>query len=118
MIPARQKLSAASRFHKSFRAPNAVKLTRQNVEQIAHLARIEIGPGEIDGVVGKLGRIVEFVDQLQAVETSGVVPMAHPVDMSQRLRADQVSESDRRDLYQQNSQSVADGLYLVPRVLE
>jgi aspartyl-tRNA(Asn)/glutamyl-tRNA(Gln) amidotransferase subunit C len=95
-----------------------VKLTRQNVEQIAHLARLEIGPGEIDGVVDKLGRIVDFVDQLQAVDTAGVVPMAHPMDMTQRLRSDEVSESDRRDLYQQNSQSVADGLYLVPRVLE
>jgi len=95
-----------------------VKLTRQNVEQIAHLARLEIGAGELDGVVEKLGRIVEFVDQLQAVDTSGVLPMAHPMDMSQRLRADQVSEADHRDLYQQNSDSVANGLYMVPRVLE
>jgi aspartyl-tRNA(Asn)/glutamyl-tRNA(Gln) amidotransferase subunit C len=95
-----------------------VKLTRQNVEHIAHLARLEIGPGEIDGVVEKLSRIVEFVDQLQAADTSAVAPMAHPLDMSQRLRADEVSETDRRDLYQQNSQAVADGLYTVPRVLE
>jgi len=95
-----------------------VKLSRQNVEQIAHLARLEIGAGELDGVVEKLGRIVEFVDQLQAVDTSGVVPMAHPMDMSQRLRADEVTESDHRDLYQKNSDSVADGLYMVPRVLE
>jgi aspartyl-tRNA(Asn)/glutamyl-tRNA(Gln) amidotransferase subunit C len=118
MIPARQKLCVVSRFHRPNRAQNAVKLTRQNVEQIAHLARLEIGPGEIDGVVEKLGRIVEFVDQLQAVDTSAVAPMAHPMDMSQRLRADEVSEADRRDLYQQNCQSVADGLYTVPRVLE
>ena len=95
-----------------------MKLTRQDVEHIAHLARIEIGPGEIDGVVGKLGRIVEFVDQLQAADTSAVVPMAHPMDMSQRLRADEVTETARRALYQQNSQSVADGLYTVPRVLD
>lgn len=95
-----------------------MKLTRQNVEHIAHLARLEIGLGEIDGVVEKLSRIVEFVDQLQAADTSAVVPMAHPMDMSQRLRADEVTETDRRDLYQQNSQSVADGLYTVPRVLE
>lgn len=95
-----------------------MKLTRQNVEHIAHLARLEIGPGEIDGVVEKLGRIVEFVDQLQAADTSAVTPMAHPMDMNQRLRPDEVTEADRRDLYQQNSQSVADGLYTVPRVLE
>ena len=95
-----------------------MKLTRQNVEQIAHLARLEIGPEELAGVVEKLGRIVEFVDQLQSADTSAVTPMAHPMDMSQRLRADAVTETDRRDLYQQNSAAVADGLYTVPRVLE
>jgi len=95
-----------------------VKLTRQNVAQIAHLARLEIGPEELDGVVEKLGRIVEFVAQLQLADTSAVIPMAHPMDMSQRLRTDTVTEADRRDLYQQNSADVADGLYTVPRVLE
>jgi aspartyl-tRNA(Asn)/glutamyl-tRNA(Gln) amidotransferase subunit C len=95
-----------------------VKLTRQNVLHIAHLARLEIGPAEIDGVVEKLGRIVEFVDQLQAADTSAVTPMAHPMDMTQRLRADSVTEADRRDLYQKNSEAVADGLYTVPRVIE
>ena len=98
--------------------PIAVKLTRQNVEQIAHLARLEIGPEELDGVVEKLGRIVQFVDQLQLADTSTVLPMAHPMDMSQRLRADVVTEADHRDLYQQNSEAVVDGLYLVPRVVE
>jgi aspartyl-tRNA(Asn)/glutamyl-tRNA(Gln) amidotransferase subunit C len=95
-----------------------VKLTRQNVEQIAHLARLEIGLEELDGVVEKLGRIVEFVDQLQSADTSAVAPMAHPMDMSQRLRADVVTETDQRDLYQQNCAAVTDGLYTVPRVLE
>ena len=69
-------------------------------------------------MVEKLGRIVEFVDQLQSADTSAVTPMAHPMDMSQRLRADAVTEADRRDLYQQNSAAVEDGLYTVPRVLE
>jgi aspartyl-tRNA(Asn)/glutamyl-tRNA(Gln) amidotransferase subunit C len=95
-----------------------VKLTRQNVEQIAHLARLEIAPEELDGVVEKLGRIVDFVDQLQSADTSAVTPMAHPMHMSQRLRADVVTEADRRDLYQRNSAAVEDGLYTVPRVLE
>ena len=95
-----------------------MKLTRQNVEHIAHLARLEIGPGELDGVVEKLGRIVDFVDQLRMADTSAVTPMAHPMDMSQRLRADAVTEVDRRDLYQQNSSAVEHGLYTVPRVLE
>lgn len=95
-----------------------MKLTRQTVEHIAHLARLEIGPDELDGVVEKLGRIVAFVDQLQAADTAAVAPMAHPLDVSQRLRADEVTEQDQRDLYQQNSADVADGLYTVPRVLE
>ncbi|MBL8202257.1 MAG: Asp-tRNA(Asn)/Glu-tRNA(Gln) amidotransferase subunit GatC [Chromatiales bacterium] len=95
-----------------------MKLTRQNVEHIAHLARLEIGPEEMDGVVEKLGRIVAFVDQLQAADTSAVSPMAHPMDMSQRLRPDEVTETDHRDLYQRNSEAVQDGLYTVPRVLE
>lgn len=95
-----------------------MKLTRKDVEQIAHLARLEISAAEIDGVVDKLGRIVDFVDQLQAADTGGVEPMAHPLDMAQRLRPDQVTEADHRDLYQQNSAAVADGLYAVPRVIE
>ena len=95
-----------------------MKLTRQNVEQIAHLARLEIGPEELDGVVEKLSRIVQFVDQLKLADTSAVLPMAHPMDMSQRLRVDEITEADHRDLYQQNGAAVEDGLYLVPRVLE
>ena len=95
-----------------------MKLTRQDVENIAHLARLEIGAGEIDGVVEKLGRIMSFVDQLQAADTGSVSPMAHPLDMAQRLRADEVTETDRRDDYQRNSGAVADGFYTVPRVIE
>ena len=95
-----------------------MKLTRQNVEHIAHLARLEIAADELPGVVEKLGRIVSFVDQLQSADTSSVQPMAHPLDMSQRLRADAVTEADHRDLYQRNSEAVVDGLYTVPRVIE
>jgi aspartyl-tRNA(Asn)/glutamyl-tRNA(Gln) amidotransferase subunit C len=95
-----------------------VKLTRQDVEKIAHLARLEIGTDEIDGVVGKLDRIVSFVDQLQAADTGSVAPMAHPLDMVQRLRSDEVTEPNRRDDYQRNAGGVTDGLYTVPRVIE
>ena len=123
MIPGPENPRVASHFHSSFGPifavkPVAVKLTRQNVEQIAHLARLEIGSEELDSVVEKLGRIVQFVDQLKLADTSTVLPMAHPMDMSQRLRTDVVTETDHRDLYQRNSEAVADGLYLVPRVIE
>jgi aspartyl-tRNA(Asn)/glutamyl-tRNA(Gln) amidotransferase subunit C len=95
-----------------------VKLTPENVAHIAHLARLEIAPGELPGVVEKLGRIVSFVDQLQSADTSTVEPMAHPMDAAQRLRPDVVTEADHRDLYQRNSDAVVDGLYTVPRVIE
>jgi len=98
--------------------PAAVKLTPQDVEHIAHLARLEIGAGEIDGVAAKLSRIVDFVDQLQAADTGSVAPMAHPLDMAQRLRADEVTEHDQRDCFQRNSSAAADGFYTVPRVIE
>jgi aspartyl-tRNA(Asn)/glutamyl-tRNA(Gln) amidotransferase subunit C len=69
-------------------------------------------------VVEKLSSIVDFVDQLQAASTDDVVPMAHPLNMSQRLRADEITESDLRDQAQKNAPSVEDGYYLVPRVIE
>jgi aspartyl-tRNA(Asn)/glutamyl-tRNA(Gln) amidotransferase subunit C len=95
-----------------------MQLTRENVAHIAHLARLEIAADELPGVVEKLGRIVSFVDQLQAADTTAVEPMAHPLDMVQRLRPDLVTEADSRDLYQRNSAAVVDGLYTVPRVIE
>jgi aspartyl-tRNA(Asn)/glutamyl-tRNA(Gln) amidotransferase subunit C len=73
---------------------------------------------DIDDVVEKLSSIVDFVDQLQAAPTDDVVPMAHPMDMMQRLRADAVTETDDRDKIQENAPSVENGLYIVPKVLE
>jgi aspartyl-tRNA(Asn)/glutamyl-tRNA(Gln) amidotransferase subunit C len=61
---------------------------------------------------------VDFVDQLQAAATEDVLPMAHPLNMSQRLRADEVTESNERDEFQMNATSVEDGYYLVPKVIE
>ena len=82
------------------------------------LARLQLEDGEVDDVVEKLSRIVDFVDQLQAAPTDDVVPMAHPLNMSQRLRADDVTEVDERDFVQENAPSTEGGYYLVPKVLE
>jgi aspartyl-tRNA(Asn)/glutamyl-tRNA(Gln) amidotransferase subunit C len=82
------------------------------------LARLQLADEEFDDAVDKLSRIVDFVDQLQAAPTEGVVPMAHPLNMSQRLRSDDVTESDHREQFQQNAPSVQDGYYLVPKVIE
>ena len=94
-----------------------MSLTRDQVQHIALLARLQLEDGERDDVVDKLSRIVEFVDQLQAAPTDGVVPMAHPLNQSQRLRADVVSETIDRDAIQANAPAVKNGYYLVPKVI-
>jgi len=95
-----------------------VSLDKDQVQHIAMLARLKLADDEFDETVDKLSRIVDFVDQLSQAETEGVVPMAHPLNESQRLRADEVTESDEREALQENASSVANGLYLVPKVIE
>lgn len=95
-----------------------MSLDKDQVEHIATLARLTLGTGEIDDVVDKLSRIVDFVDQLQAAPTDDVLPMAHPLDQSQRLRPDEVTETNDRERIQQNAPAVENGLYLVPKVIE
>ena len=96
-----------------------MSLTRQDVEKIAHLARLSISAEELPVYVSSLSSIVNFVDDLSRVQTSDVAPLAHPLDgQHQRLRADVVVESDHREKYQANAPSVAAGLYVVPRVIE
>jgi aspartyl-tRNA(Asn)/glutamyl-tRNA(Gln) amidotransferase subunit C len=96
-----------------------MKLTRQDVEKIAHLARLSITEQEMPVYVTSLSSIVNFVDELSRAQTDAVQPMAHPLDgQHQRLRADVVSESDHREKYQANAPAVQAGLYVVPRVIE
>jgi aspartyl-tRNA(Asn)/glutamyl-tRNA(Gln) amidotransferase subunit C len=97
---------------------NNVSLDKDQVRHIATLARLKLTDEEYDESVDKLTRIVDFVDQLSRADTDGVMPMAHPLDAVQRLRADAVTETDERDRFQENAPSVRDGLYLVPRVIE
>ena len=82
------------------------------------LARLKLDDKEYAESVEKLSRIVAFVDQLSAADTSDVIPMAHPLDASQRLRPDVVTETDNRDRYQENAPEISDGFYLVPKVIE
>ncbi len=93
-------------------------LTSDDVLHIANLARLEITEAEVDVYSKKLTNILDMVDQLTAADTKGVVPMAHPLDMAQRLREDVVTETDQRKLYQQNASQTEAGLYLVPKVIE
>jgi len=93
-------------------------LTRSQVENIANLARLQITEDEIPVYVRNLSRIIDFVDQLESAGTEDAQPMAHPLNMSQPLRKDEVDESDHRDRYQRNAAAVEVGLYLVPKVIE
>ena len=95
-----------------------MSLDKDQVQHIAMLARLRLADDEFAETVDKLSRIVDFVAQLSAAATDDVVPMAHPLDASQRLRPDQVTERDDRDHVQENAPLVQDGLYLVPKVIE
>jgi aspartyl-tRNA(Asn)/glutamyl-tRNA(Gln) amidotransferase subunit C len=98
---------------------NPMSLTRQDVEKIAHLARLSITAQEMPVYVSSLSSIVNFVDELSRADTEGVLPMAHPLDgQHQRLRADAVSATDHHEKYQRNAPAVTAGLYVVPRVIE
>ena len=93
-------------------------LTLADVHRIAHLARIEIDSDAASDVHRKLLAIFEMINELQAVDTTGIVPMAHAQDVMLPLRDDAVTEGDRHALFQSVAPAVEDGLYLVPRVVE
>jgi aspartyl-tRNA(Asn)/glutamyl-tRNA(Gln) amidotransferase subunit C len=88
------------------------------VAKIAHLARLGIDPADVPEYAGSLSAILAFVEQLNAVDTTGVTPLAHPLDATQRLRADVVSEDNERENFQSVAPATQDGLYLVPQVIE
>lgn len=93
-------------------------LSKRDVEYIAHLARLEVSEDEIADYVDKLSSIIDLVAELGELDTADVLPMAHPLNMSQRLRLDEVTETNQRDLYQRNAQVVGRGFYRVPRVID
>jgi aspartyl-tRNA(Asn)/glutamyl-tRNA(Gln) amidotransferase subunit C len=96
-----------------------MSLTRQDVEKIAHLARLSITEQEMPVYVTSLSSIVNFVDELSRAQTGAVLPMAHPLDgQQQRLRPDVVTASDHHEKHQANAPAVQAGLYVVPRVIE
>jgi aspartyl-tRNA(Asn)/glutamyl-tRNA(Gln) amidotransferase subunit C len=95
-----------------------VSLSKEQVQQVAQLARLHLEEDQFDDIVAKLSSIVDFVDQLQQAPTDDVVPMAHPLNQVQRLRPDIVTETDERDETQKNAPSVSDGFYIVPQVIE
>ena len=95
-----------------------MSLSVADVHRIAHLARIEIDATQAEEVRAKLDAIFALINELQAVDTTGVVPMAHAQDVMLPLREDRITETDRRAVYQAVAPAVEDGLYLVPKVIE
>lgn len=97
-------------------------LNLDDVKRIAHLARIELGAGEAEHMQAELNGFFDLVTRMQAVDTVGVAPLAHPIEqirpVAQRLRDDAVTETVRRDDNQRCAPAAQDGLYLVPRVIE
>jgi aspartyl-tRNA(Asn)/glutamyl-tRNA(Gln) amidotransferase subunit C len=98
-----------------------MSLTLEQVHRVAHLARIEISDGEAQSTLGQLNEIFSLIEEMQAVDTQGVEPMAHAQDVAQRLRADRVTESGQsaqRSAFQEVAPETEAGLYLVPKVIE
>jgi aspartyl-tRNA(Asn)/glutamyl-tRNA(Gln) amidotransferase subunit C len=93
-------------------------LSSADVERIAHLARIEISAGEAAEVREKLDRIFALIERMRAIDTTGIVPMAHAQDVTAPLREDRVTESDRHVDYQRIAPAVTHDLYVVPKVVE
>ena len=93
-------------------------LSLEQVRHIARLARIELADADTAALQRELNDILAMVEQMRAVDTSGVEPMSHPQEARQRLREDRVTESDERELFQSIAPQVEDGLYLVPQVIE
>jgi aspartyl-tRNA(Asn)/glutamyl-tRNA(Gln) amidotransferase subunit C len=95
-----------------------MSLTTEDVNKIAWLARLAIDPDKVGSYARDLSGILDFIEQMGAVDTTDVAPMAHPLDQVQRLRPDVVSEADQRALFQSIAPAVEAGLYLVPKVIE
>ncbi len=93
-------------------------LSTEDVRDIAKLAKLQINEDELDRYKQDLSRILEFVEQMNQADVENIEPMAHPQDMMQSLRADEIAETNQREKFQQIAPATQDGLYLVPKVIE
>lgn len=95
-----------------------MKVTEDVVLEVAALAKLRLADGDEQVMIDRMSRILDLVEEMQQVDTTGVAPMAHPLDETQRLREDVVTETDRHDAYQAIAPATERGLYLVPKVVE
>lgn len=95
-----------------------MSIDSSEIEKIAWLARLSLDRDEIPNSIRDMDKILALVGQMNSLDTSGIEPLAHPMEITARLRADVITETDQRELFQQIAPSVEDGHYLVPRVIE
>ena len=95
-----------------------MSINKDQIKYLSLLSRMDIQESEMNDVEEKLTKIIDFVDQLQSIDTDEIQPMAHPLNQFQRLRADKVIEENNRDEIQKNTKSTERGMYIVPKVIE
>ncbi|MES1925808.1 Asp-tRNA(Asn)/Glu-tRNA(Gln) amidotransferase subunit GatC [Salinisphaera sp. T31B1] len=95
-----------------------MNLTADQVRNVARLARLGLDEAQIADYVGELSTIVDVFAALERIDTHDVEPMAHPLDLTARLRADRADVDDRRQAFQAIAPATRDGVYLVPKVIE
>ena len=93
-------------------------IDKNTIEKIAHLSRLQIDEEDVPQYTRNLADILDFVGQMNAIDTAEVEPMAHPLAAKQRLRDDQVTETNQREKFQNIAPQIEAGLYLVPKVIE
>jgi aspartyl-tRNA(Asn)/glutamyl-tRNA(Gln) amidotransferase subunit C len=95
-----------------------MSLTTQEVQSVAHLARLGISTEETENLATQLSKVFDLIDDLEKINTNNIEPMAHPLGMSQRLRADEVVETDNRVEFQKIAPKTDQNMYLVPKVID
>lgn len=95
-----------------------MSINEDEIKYLSLLSRMDIDKNEIKDIEEKLTKIIDFVDQLQTISTDNIEPMAHPLNQSQRLRIDEVTETNDRENIQKNAQQIEKGMYLVPKVID
>jgi len=95
-----------------------LSINKDEIKYLSLLSRMDIDRNETKDVEEKLSKIIDFVDQLQTISTDDIEPMAHPLNQSQRLRMDEVTETNDRENIQKNAQQIEKGMYLVPKVID
>lgn len=95
-----------------------MKVDREVVEAMANLAQLRVDEADMQEYIASMTRILDLVEQMNAVDTDNIEPLAHPLETTQRLRPDEVTEPDQRDYIQELAPETQDGLYLVPKVIE